>query len=115
MRAGMHRFYSPQQSPADTKPHRRRGQMRNSLQGKLVLTFVGLVTLSLTCACWLFATQSGQQITDSMGEQARQVAFTLSLASAPAYVHKNRTELDQISAELLKTRNILYVAFYNSQ
>jgi signal transduction histidine kinase len=115
MRAGMHRFYSPAQPTDPTQPPRQDGKLRNGLQGKLILTFAALVTISLACSCWLFATQSGQQISDSMGDQARQMAYTLSLASAPAYLHKNREELKQISNELLKTRNILYIAFYDDK
>ena len=113
MRAGLHRYYSPNQPP--TEEPRRSGKLRNGLQAKLILTFIGLVSLSLACSCWLFATQSGQQITDSMSDQARQTAFTLSLASAPAYIHKSRADLAQIGTQLLTTRNILYVAFYDDK
>jgi signal transduction histidine kinase len=115
MRAGMHRYFSPTLPPDSTPPPRNASKLRNGLQGKLILTFIGLVSVSLACSCWLFATQSGQQISDSMGEQARQLAYTLSLASAPVYVQKNKAELTHISDELLKTRDILYVAFFDAK
>ena len=111
----MHRYFSPTQTSDLTPPPRNVGKLRNGLQGKLILTFIGLVSVSLACSCWLFATQSGEQISESMGEQSVQLAYTLSLASAPAYVKKDKAELAHIGDELLKARNILYVAFLDAK
>lgn len=81
------------------------------LQGKLTLAFLLLITLALASSSYLFAWQSTDQLTAMMGQQARLVAYTLSLTAEPALTDGRRATLERIGQELLDTRNILYVAF----
>jgi signal transduction histidine kinase len=97
----------------DPAPRRRR-RRAVSLQGKVILTLLLLVWMAVGCSCWLFADESGQELTQVMNEQARLVAYTLSLASAPVLAAGNQRELERIGHDLLNTRNILYVAFYDA-
>lgn len=96
-------------------PWWRRGLARIGLQGKLILFFTLLLTLAIGASCWLFASQSSRRISEIMGEQARQLSYALSLASKP-YLEADQTgDLRRIGQDLLKTRNILLVAFFDKQ
>src|SRR5947209_1953744 len=84
------------------------------LQGKLILSFMYLLVLALAGSCWLFTSQSSERVADIMGEQARQISYSLSLASKPSMENHNYPELQQIGQDLLKTRNILFISFLDS-
>jgi signal transduction histidine kinase len=84
---------------------------RMGLQGKLILTFMLMLTIALGSGCWLFATQSNERLTDIMGEQARQISYALALASKSPLESGHTEELERIGQDLLKSRNILFVAF----
>lgn len=86
---------------------------RLGLQAKLLISFVGLLVLGLTASCIVFIGESRARLDDVMGEQARQMAYALSLTSKPAMIARNGDELSQIGRDLLKTRNILFVAFFD--
>ena len=101
-------------SPTDAGP-RRRFAMGVGLQGRLTVAFTGLVVIALGSSCWLFATRSGGQMDAMLGEQARLVAYTLSIAAEPALAGGQRKQLATIGHDLLKTRNVLYVAFLDAR
>lgn len=93
----------------------RRLLARIGLQGKLLLCFMGLLSGALGGSCWLFIAHSSRQINDLMSEQARQTAYALALASNPAMKQGKVAQLQRIGADLLKSRNILFVAFLDAQ
>ncbi len=84
------------------------------LQGKLVLCFTYLICVALGVSCWLFARQSKARINDMMCEEARQLSYTLSLASKHSLETHQTDDLNQIGQDLLKSRNILFVAFMDA-
>jgi len=85
------------------------------LQGKLLLMVFALLSASLGTSCWLFVSQSQKRLGDMMGEQARQLATALALASADELRNHELAELRAMSQDLIKGRNILFVAFMNAQ
>ena len=89
----------------------RRTVARMGLQGKLVLCFMALLSVALGSSCWMFVTQSNARLADMMGEQARQISYTLALASKAGFETGQKQELNRIGQDLLKSRNILFVAF----
>ncbi len=84
------------------------------LQGRLIISFTVLLGLAMAGSCWLSATQSSAQMTDLVGEQARLIATTLAMAAGPSMAAGHRGQLDELGSELLNTRNILFVAFLDS-
>ena len=103
--------------PLDTvaaEPDRRPGLMLG-LQGRLILAFLGLITAALGSSCWLFATQSSEQLSQMIGQQARLIAYTLSLSTEPAVVARNRKQLDDVGHDLLNSRSVLFVAFLDAK
>jgi signal transduction histidine kinase len=84
---------------------------RIGLQGKLIFAFMAMLTLALGLSCWLFVSQSTRRLSDIMGEQARQISYALALSSKSSIQEGDRRELQQIGDDLLKSRNILFVAF----
>ncbi len=84
------------------------------LQGKLIVSFLALISVCLGSSCYLFVKQSNEQTTELIGEQARMVAYTLSRAVEPTLAAKKKVALQDIGSALLKTQNILYVAFLDS-
>lgn len=84
------------------------------LQGKLIISFLGLLTVGLASSCWLFATQSHDELTDVMSQQATLVAYTLARAAEPSLAGNRQAELQKIGRDLLNTRSILYVAFLDA-
>jgi signal transduction histidine kinase len=85
--------------------------MRLGLQGKLISAFMLILSVALGSTCWLFVSQSNGRLEDIMGEQARQISSALALASKPSLAANDASELRQIGQDLLKSRNILFVAF----
>ncbi|MDB5323446.1 MAG: putative two-component system sensor histidine kinase [Phycisphaerales bacterium] len=85
--------------------------MRLGLQGKLISAFMLILSVALGSTCWLFVSQSNSRLEDIMGEQARQISSALALASKPSLAANDATELRTIGQDLLKSRNILFVAF----
>jgi signal transduction histidine kinase len=90
---------------------RRRIFMRLGLQGKLISAFMIILTIALGATCWVFVSQSNGRLEDIMGEQARQISSALALASKPSLASNEAGELRDIGQDLLKSRNILFVAF----
>ena len=93
----------------------RRISARLGLQGKLLLCFMALLSAALGGSCYLFVHKSSERLADLMGEQARQISYALSLAGKPALAEGRIDELQQIGQDLLKSRNILFVAFLDTQ
>ncbi|MDQ3440224.1 MAG: ATP-binding protein [Planctomycetota bacterium] len=92
-------------------PWYRRFSNRFGLQGKLVICFMLLLSVALGASSYMFLRQSSRQLSDMIGEQGRQISSALALASKPAMITGNRAELERIGQDLLKSRNILFVAF----
>ncbi|HEV2293747.1 MAG TPA: ATP-binding protein [Tepidisphaeraceae bacterium] len=92
-------------------PWYRRVSNRFGLQGKLVLCIMLLISLGLGASSYMFLNQSRRQLGDMIGEQGRQISSALALASKSAMTTRNRPELERIGHDLLKSRNILFVAF----
>lgn len=88
---------------------------RVGLEGKILTLLMTMLIASIGACCWVWATRIDQQINSIMGEQARQVAGTLAMATRSRLAARDSAFLSQIGTELLKTRNILFVAFYDEQ
>ena len=84
---------------------------RLGLQGKLILCFLYMLAIVLGTSCWIFGRQSSMRVSGIMGEQARQISYALSLASKPLMESGQTGELKRIGADLLKTRNIVFVCY----
>jgi signal transduction histidine kinase len=106
---------SPTEHPLDVPLEKRRRVSRLGLQGRLMLSFLGLITAALGSSCWLFANQSSEQLSEMIGQQARMIAYTLAMASEPSVAKKNKKELDEIGRDLLNTRSVLFVAFQDGK
>ncbi len=83
------------------------------LEGKIVVAVVALLAAALGSTCWLWASRIDPQVTKILGEQARQTAVTLSMAARPGFASGDIGVLQSMGNELLKARNILFVAFYD--
>ena len=83
------------------------------LEGKIVVAVVALLAAALGSTCWLWASRIDPQVTKILGEQARQTAVTLSMAARPGFASGDIGALQSMGNELLKARNILFVAFYD--
>src|SRR5436190_14193675 len=111
---------SDQRATTTTPPRRRRALMclpfppRLSLHGKLTLCFLALLFLGLGTSCWLFVSQSNKVLTDTLGEQARQLASAISLSSADELRDGRLDDLTRMSKDLIKSRNVLFVGFLDS-
>jgi signal transduction histidine kinase len=84
------------------------------LEAKLIAAVMALVTATIGATCWLWASQIDRQLVDVMGDQARQTAYTLSMAVRETSGAGDIRSLRLMGTDLLKTRNILFVAFYDA-
>ena len=104
----------PTDAPLDPSGPAGRRRLSLGLQGRLAIAFTCLLTVALASSCWLFANRSGGQLDDMLAEQARLVAYTLSIAAEPPLAAGQHRQLATIGRDLLKTRNVLYVAFLDA-
>jgi len=84
------------------------------LQAKLLITFMFLLFVALGTTWGVYLWQSRLRLDDLMAEEARQLAFTLSQGSSSPVGARNPEPLEQIASDLLKTRNIMFVAFFDA-
>ncbi|HUB25934.1 MAG TPA: HAMP domain-containing sensor histidine kinase [Tepidisphaeraceae bacterium] len=92
---------------------RRKRAWSLGLQGRLVLSFMLLLMLGLEADAVLYANETDQRMSDLLGEQARQIAYGLSLASEQPLAAGQIHRLNQMGKDLLRTRDILFVIFYD--
>jgi signal transduction histidine kinase len=85
------------------------------LETKILTAMMLVLTSAVAAANWVWTSQSSASVADLMGEQARQIAYTLSLAAKPSLESGNLDTLRVVGSDLLKTRNILFVVFYDPQ
>lgn len=74
---------------------------------------MSLLAAALGSTCWLWVSRVDPQITGILGEQARQTAVTLALAARPAFAAGDVSALRSMGGDLLKSRDILFLAFYD--
>jgi signal transduction histidine kinase len=93
-------------------PWYRRISAHTGLQGKLVLSFMLLLTLSMASALWLFLNESHVVLERVMAEQSRAVSQTLAMAIEAPLGRRDVPDLQRVSRELLRNPDLLAVAFY---
>src|SRR4051812_14434789 len=80
---------------------------RIGLQGKLLLCFMGLLTLALGASCLIYISQTAKCLQDILGEQAQQVASALAWSTEDSIAlpdHDN--QLLATASNLIKSRNV---------
>src|SRR5688572_23119104 len=91
---------------------------RMGLQGKMLLCFMALLTLTLGSSCIIFLSQTDQRLADMMGQQSQQLATALAISCADSMEVGGdlaRGELMLAAGDVVKGRNIVEVAFYDTQ
>src|SRR5207247_8958168 len=108
--------YQSHVRPWERKPPRyRRISGRTGLQGKLVLSFMFLLTVSLGASGWLFLTESHMVLDRVVSDQARAVAQTLAMAGETPLARRDIPELNRIGRDLLRNRDLVAVVFYGPE
>jgi|GEM_PF-909201 len=82
-------------------------------QGKLIVSFLLLLMLGLEADGFIYASQTQQRMTELLGEQARQTAYGLAMASAQPMAMRQTESLGKVGQDLLRSRNNLFVIFYD--
>ena len=113
-------FTSDNQATAAVAPEpgcawHRRALARVGLQGKLVLCFMALLSAGLGASCYVFVSHSSRQLAEMVGENARQLSYSLALAARGALEAGESDELNVMGRDLLKSHNILFVAFLDAE
>jgi signal transduction histidine kinase len=83
------------------------------LEGKILVALIAVLAAALAATTGAWTTQANNRLADIMGEQARQIAYTLSLAAQPEIASGNVDQLGSMGRDLLKTHNIVFVVFYD--
>jgi signal transduction histidine kinase len=87
---------------------------RLGLQGRVISAFIAILTLALGATVIVYVRHTGAQLSDLIGEQARQMAASLALTNERAVRLNRGEELTRIGKELIKSRNVLFVGFYDA-
>lgn len=93
-------------------PWYRRISGKTGLQGKLVLSFMFLLTLTMGSALWLFLAEGHAGLDRVMSQQALAVAQALGMASEAPLARRDTADLNRIGRDLLRTSELIAVAFY---
>lgn len=83
------------------------------LQGKLILTISLVLLIAMGTSSVLSARKNREALSDIIGEQARQIAQTLAMAAETPYELNDADELQRLGKDLLRSRNIVLVVFYD--
>lgn len=114
MRAAADTFTDPPYRPRAKPSAFRRFLANLGLQGKLSMAFSLLLLIGLSVCSWLFVSQSRDTLSDILGEQARQISQTLAMAAEAPYLVNDVDHLERLGKDLLKSRNMVLVVFYDA-
>ncbi len=92
-------------------PWYRRVSARIGLQGKLVVCFMSLLLIALSCSYWLFLQESRDTMWRATCERAVNLAQTLAMAARDPMQVSNRRELARMSKDFVKNDDIVGVSF----
>jgi signal transduction histidine kinase len=81
----------------------------------VIFCFFFILSLALGSTVYVYVRHTRAQLSDLMGEQARQMAAALALTNERAISDNRGDELARIGKELLKARNVLFVAFFDPE
>src|SRR5438105_6037131 len=103
---------APVRSWEQRAPWYRRISARTGLQGKLVLSFMFLLTVSMGSALWLFLNESHMVLDRVAGEQSRVMSQTLAMAREGPLDRRDLAELNRIGRDLVRNPDLVAIAFY---
>jgi signal transduction histidine kinase len=83
------------------------------LQGRVIFCFFALLTITLGATVYVYFKHSTDQLADLMGEQARQLSSALAMSVERPLQSGARDELMRTGRELIKSRNVLFVGFFD--
>ena len=115
---------SPSDSPSDAalRPWERKTWLEHltptlGLQGKLLLCFMSLLTLALGASCVIFMSQTANRLDDILGQQTQQLATALAFTCGDSMEvgEAGRNKLLLTAGDVIKGRNIVLVAFYDTE
>lgn len=93
-------------------PWYRRISGKTGLQGKLVLSFMFLLTVTMGSALWLFLNEGHAVLDRVMAQQSLAVAQALGMASEAPLARRDAADLNRIGRDLLRSPELIAVAFY---
>jgi signal transduction histidine kinase len=97
-----------------TAPLLRRLTMGLGLEGKLIIGLIIVLSTAMGLVCTIYVNMTREHIAEMMGEQARQVASALALNGDRLFRNGEWQELNRRAQELIKSRNVLYVGYFDS-
>jgi signal transduction histidine kinase len=83
------------------------------LEAKLVVGFMLMLILAVGGGSWFYLSHTRDRLSDLLGEQARQLATSLAMGGEVAVRQRDIAELNRFGQNLVRSRNILYVTFYD--
>ncbi len=81
------------------------------LQGKIILSAAGLMSMALAASCVMFVWQTRVRLQNLMAEQATQLASALAWSSEDTLRTASPNTLVETAGNLTKSRSIIYVGF----
>src|SRR4051812_48006719 len=106
-------YESRQLSWEQKTPWFRRISARTGLQGKLVLSFMFLLVVTLGAASMQFIGETRDITEDVIGAKATTIAGTVGVAAEQALIRNDRRELATIGRKVLNTGDIIGLAFFS--
>jgi signal transduction histidine kinase len=98
-------------------PWFRRISARTGLQGKLVLSFMFLLVITLGAASIQFMLESRQMTAEVLGAKAETIAGTIAVGAEPALARGDRGDRGDLAAlgrKVLRDRDIVGLAFFSA-
>jgi signal transduction histidine kinase len=103
--------------PAPARPRATREWLSTKigLEGRILGTMMLVLAAAMGTASWIWASRSERTIVNVMADQAQEVVYALSLASEHAISSSDANSLRHIGSDLLQSRDILFVGFFDAQ
>lgn len=97
-----------------TVPWYRRLSARTGLQGKLVLSFMFLLIVTLFSSAYQFVRESREMTTRLMDGKSTTLGHVLALTAEAPLAARDAAELNRLGRDVLKSRDIVGVAFFDA-
>jgi signal transduction histidine kinase len=106
---------TPLPAPARGQATRAWLSTKIGLEGRILGTMMLVLIAAMGVASWIWASRSEKTIVNVMSDQATEVVYALSLASQHAIAESDAASLRHIGNDLLQSRDVLFVGFFDAQ